>query len=1298
MDSTDVGPRVDGVRVAVRVRPLNEREKSNALSSAFDWRITGSNITQTVSGRPAANSSYEFDRVFDKTADNATVFENLARPVVHAALDGYNATIFAYGQTSSGKTHSMLGTDSDPGVTRRSIQEVFEYVQRNEDRQFLLRASYIEIYQEIIRDLLEPSHDNLKIHEDLNRRVYVDAREQVVGSVDEVMQMISDGESVRAVGETQMNERSSRSHTIFTLLIESRARRAEAEVEDAEQALNEGIAVRASTLSLVDLAGSERAALTGAEGVRLKEGSHINKSLLTLGTVINKLSSAEPGITAHVPYRDSKLTRILQPALGGNARTAILCAVTPAAMHVEETLSTLKFASRAKKVKNKTQCNEFLDDTAKLRRCEREIEKLKKMLANAGQRSSASDGGSLVGDHPEATASRIKAFEEKFALMCRLTTEGSPNRRPSSGTRPSRIVTPRRLRASGASPADAQPKGSDWKPAYTSSPSTAGAMSPPTPTRLSFTPRNEGVDIDHDGRPRDALNLFSCPVPSSARLARSDGGRRSLLVERGRLGSVASESAETEIATLRKAVFAAEHSRKKMQAEIACERKALAAEVDALADAAEEANKMRETAEEECEQAFGALATSHAQSIVDELVSSAMLLSETEQAVSSAEARIKDLPRLEAEASNLGERLAATERELSEALKREKRGVGPVLKEVSALKNKLTESENRWKSTRQTVSKLQTEKAAMERQAVAKDRQIKTIESELQRHRKHDNMIQARADRELEQEQKRHAETEAEHVQLRQKLEADLSESGRALRESMATLEKTQNQAQMLESRNAELEKTLQESNERAKVSQADAEKARGEATSFHTALESAREEQSRSQAALDALSERHMACQASLEEAHADVLRLREEATASTAALEETKIANDTLSVSLEETKAQLEEKASCEANALHQVARVEKELASSQERGSELETRAVGLQDALSAAEEKAGTLEEKLRACTRDLEHAQQSAAKAHEALAEQNGKLEEKLARATKDTELANAQKRSTAKMLEHVSGESEKLSAKLSSTMAALQASKDSVTDAVAEAETAKAEVSRLSAILEEKEQQIKDTEESAMSKCNALSLQVEELQGIEKRARAGLRTQRDAVKEVRLALESDNERLEAALKVEKKARAKEAATSSALLEKVYSRDTRVTELENKLREYRMGGGAIQRLEMKLERRDRALNEQKKALEAQEALLSSKGLREEWLAAERVARLEAEVEGLRGVLGAREARVAELEQREVAGIEERQKLRNEIKARELAGVKARSVALSEVAGAPKTDKRVLATREENSNSP
>ncbi|ORY05417.1 kinesin-domain-containing protein [Basidiobolus meristosporus CBS 931.73] len=274
-------------------------------------------------------------------------------------MNGVNGTIFAYGQTSSGKTFTMHGTKEEPGIIPMAIEDIFRYILETPDREFLLRVSYLEIYNEVIKDLLNPENENLNIRQDPTRGVFVGKlTEAIVLSPEEVIQLMKKGESNRHVGETNMNERSSRSHTIFRMVIESRERSKESK-RDSQS--NVGGAVKVSSLNLVDLAGSERVGQTGAEGIRLKEGGHINKSLLALGTVIAKLAEQEND-RGHIPYRDSKLTRILQPSLGGNARTAIICAITTASNFYEETTSTLKFASRAKTISNKPEVNEVLTD------------------------------------------------------------------------------------------------------------------------------------------------------------------------------------------------------------------------------------------------------------------------------------------------------------------------------------------------------------------------------------------------------------------------------------------------------------------------------------------------------------------------------------------------------------------------------------------------------------------------------------------------------------------------------------------------------------------------------------------------------------------------------------------------------------------------------------------------------------------------------------------------------------------------------------------------------------------------
>ncbi|XP_007997619.3 centromere-associated protein E isoform X8 [Chlorocebus sabaeus] len=353
------------VAVCVRVRPLNSREESLGETAQVYWK-TDSNAIYQVDG----SKSFNFDRVFHGNETTKNVYEEIAAPIIDSAIQGYNGTIFAYGQTASGKTYTMMGSEDHLGVTPRAIHDIFQKIKKFPDREFLLRVSYMEIYNETITDLLcgTQKMKPLIIREDVNRNVYVaDLTEEVVYTSEMALKWITKGEKNRHYGETKMNQRSSRSHTIFRMILESR--------EKGEPSNCEG-SVKVSHLNLVDLAGSERAAQTGAEGVRLKEGCNINRSLFILGQVIKKLSDGQVG--GFINYRDSKLTRILQNSLGGNAKTRIICTITPVSF--DETLTTLQFASTAKYMKNTPYVNEVSTDEALLKRYRKEIMDLKKQL------------------------------------------------------------------------------------------------------------------------------------------------------------------------------------------------------------------------------------------------------------------------------------------------------------------------------------------------------------------------------------------------------------------------------------------------------------------------------------------------------------------------------------------------------------------------------------------------------------------------------------------------------------------------------------------------------------------------------------------------------------------------------------------------------------------------------------------------------------------------------------------------------------------------------------------------------
>ncbi|CAN8208954.1 unnamed protein product [Coccothraustes coccothraustes] len=360
------------VTVCVRVRPLIARENASDKVS-LHWR-SENNTVSDVSG----TKTFSYDRVFHSSDNTQQLYDGVAVPIIQSAVRGYNGTIFAYGQTASGKTYTMMGNEDSVGIIPKAIQHVFKIICEIPDREFLLRVSYMEIYNETITDLLCDNRKKkpLGIREDVNRNTYVeDLIEEVVVAPEQVMEWIRKGERNRHYGETKMNEHSSRSHTIFRMIIESRER------SDPANANCDG-AVMVSHLNLVDLAGSERASQTGSEGVRLKEGCNINRSLFILGQVIKKLCDDPSGF---INYRDSKLTRILQNSLGGNAKTVIICTITPVSF--DETLSTLQFANTAKGMKNTPKVNEVLDDDALLKRYRKEILDLKKQLEEVSSKT-----------------------------------------------------------------------------------------------------------------------------------------------------------------------------------------------------------------------------------------------------------------------------------------------------------------------------------------------------------------------------------------------------------------------------------------------------------------------------------------------------------------------------------------------------------------------------------------------------------------------------------------------------------------------------------------------------------------------------------------------------------------------------------------------------------------------------------------------------------------------------------------------------------------------------------------------
>lgn len=354
------------IYVTVRVRPLSAKEV--ARSDVSDWECRDDNVIAYKHALPERSpypASYTLDRVFGPDSQTQKVYEEGAKDVALSALAGLNSTIFAYGQTSSGKTFTMRG------VTESAIADIFEYIQRNPDREFILKVAALEIYNEVVKDLLTSEGVPLRLLDDKEKGTIIDKlKEEVVRDVNHLREVIKICEAQRQVGETSLNDTSSRSHQIIRLTVESHP------CGDAAGAPATSLV---ASLNFVDLAGSERASQTLADGARLKEGAHINRSLLTLSTCIRKLSGGSKK-SGHIPYRDSKLTRILQHSLGGNARTAIICTMSPAHSHVEQSRNTLAFATRAKEVVNTTHVNMVVSDKVLVKQLQKEVARLEAEL------------------------------------------------------------------------------------------------------------------------------------------------------------------------------------------------------------------------------------------------------------------------------------------------------------------------------------------------------------------------------------------------------------------------------------------------------------------------------------------------------------------------------------------------------------------------------------------------------------------------------------------------------------------------------------------------------------------------------------------------------------------------------------------------------------------------------------------------------------------------------------------------------------------------------------------------------
>ncbi|XP_066386122.1 kinesin-like protein KIN-12G [Miscanthus floridulus] len=368
----------NNVQVVIRIRPLSGSE----VSLQGQKRCVRQDSSQSLTWIGHPESRFTFDLVTDEHVTQEDMFKVAGVPMVENCIAGYNSCMFAYGQTGSGKTHTMLGdiengtrrNNVNCGITPRVFEHLFTRIQkekelrRDEKLRFTCKCSFLEIYNEQILDLLNPNSVNLQIREDARKGIHVESlTEHEISNAREALQQLIEGAANRKVAATNMNRASSRSHSVFTCLIESKWE---------SQGINHH---RFSRLNLVDLAGSERQKSSGAEGERLKEATNINKSLSTLGLVITNLIAVSNKKSQHVPYRDSKLTFLLQDSLGGNSKTTIIANISPSSCCAAETLSTLKFAQRAKYIRNNAIINE--DASGDVLSMRLQIQNLKKVIS-----------------------------------------------------------------------------------------------------------------------------------------------------------------------------------------------------------------------------------------------------------------------------------------------------------------------------------------------------------------------------------------------------------------------------------------------------------------------------------------------------------------------------------------------------------------------------------------------------------------------------------------------------------------------------------------------------------------------------------------------------------------------------------------------------------------------------------------------------------------------------------------------------------------------------------------------------
>uniref|UniRef100_A0AAQ6AC04 Kinesin-like protein n=1 Tax=Amphiprion ocellaris TaxID=80972 RepID=A0AAQ6AC04_AMPOC len=424
------------VKVVVRVRPTNDSEKRENCRNVVqvvdnhmlifdpkeqDMSCFGSRRVRNRNINKRANKDlkFVFDHVFDENSTQTDIFENTTKGVLDGVMNGFNCTVFAYGATGAGKTHTMLGSQNDPGVMYRTMKELFKRMDDAKDeKEFAVAFSYLEVYNEQIRDLLA-NVGPLAVREDSSKGVVVQGLSlHQPKSAEHILEALDSGNRNRTQHPTDMNATSSRSHAVFQIYLRQ---------QDKTASLNPNVCI--AKMSLIDLAGSERASATNAKGARLREGANINRSLLALGNVINALADPKSK-KAHIPYRDSKLTRLLKDSLGGNCRTVMIANVSPSSKSYDDTHNTLKYANRAKEIKSSLKSNVVSLDShigqyAVI--CEKqrqEIVQLKQKLKEYEAKNMAPGASNMISSHKQGELKRVsEALQQIFSSRTQIRRE-----------------------------------------------------------------------------------------------------------------------------------------------------------------------------------------------------------------------------------------------------------------------------------------------------------------------------------------------------------------------------------------------------------------------------------------------------------------------------------------------------------------------------------------------------------------------------------------------------------------------------------------------------------------------------------------------------------------------------------------------------------------------------------------------------------------------------------------------------------------------------------------------------------